>query len=85
MEKRKKPQAQKVMSSLPHAELVPAFQLQILPVAYHKCSWEWGSGGLQVHLAILLIAFTAFIPQIRLRLWVPFINKTQGNPLKSQL
>ena len=85
MEKRKKPQAQKVMSSLSHAELVPAFQLQRLPAASHKCSWEWGSGGLQVHLAILLIAFTAFIPQIRLRLWVPFINKTQGNPLKSQL
>lgn len=86
MEKRKKkPQAQKVMSSLPHAGLVPAFQLHRLPVASHKCSWEWGGGGLQVHLAILLIAFTAFIPQIRLRLWVPFINKTQGNPLQSQL
>lgn len=41
MEKRKKKtQAQKMMSSLPHAEIVPAFQLHRLPVASNKCSLE---------------------------------------------
>lgn len=42
MENRKKPQAQKMMSCIPHAEILPAFQLHRLPVAFNKRSFGVG-------------------------------------------
>lgn len=46
MENRKKqPKAQNVMSSLPHAEILPVFQLRRLPVASNKCSLGGENGG----------------------------------------
>lgn len=65
MEHRKKSQAQKVVSCTPHAEIVPAFQLSGHPVTSDQCSFGVGVE-ISVFISIVLTAFAALAPWIRL-------------------
>lgn len=63
--KNKKPQARKVRSSIPHTEIMPAFQLYGLPVTSDQCSF---GAGVKVSSSssLVLIAFSASVPWVRL-------------------